>query len=511
MNHHSPSYRGSLRLRVFRLAIAMLACHTAAAGVPAPAAAASADLTTIDRYVETHMRALRLPGIAVGIVQGERVIHIRGLGAADPTGRPVTGQTPFILGSTTKSFTALAVMQLAETGTIDLEAPAQRYIPWFRVADPSLSSMITVRHLLHQTSGLSELAGREHWADGDLSDTAIERGVRGLATVRLSRRPGAAWEYSNANYWTLGMIVQQVSGQSYESYMREHILAPLRMRQSFTSQDDARTHGMAVGHRYWFGRPVAAELPYNRVTLPSGYLISSAEDLTHYLIAQVNGGTYAGTPVVSPAGVAEMHRPAVRQGDGATSYAMGWRVGSIGTIQTVWHDGSTPNFHSGFMLAPGPGWGVAVLANAEGLSQDERITGIARGVMALLTGQDPPTADSFPQILYTAVLALAGLQMLWALAWTRGVRRRRAGAEQRSRGPRRFIWPLVASWVGHLSVAALFLIVVPRLFRAPLAGLLYVFPDFGSTLLFGGVLAIGWGIVRTIAIISGIRRNVTRS
>ena len=206
-----------------------------------------------------------------------------------------------------------------------------------------------------------------------------------------------------------------------------------------------------------------------------------------------------------------MHRPAVRQGDGATSYAMGWRVGSIGTIQTVWHDGSTPNFHSGLMLAPGAGWGVAALANAEGLPQDERITGIARGVMALLAGQEPPAADSFPQVLYTAVLSLAGLQVLWALVWTRGFRRRGAGPEKRPRGPRRFIWPLVASLFGHLSVAALFLVVVPRLFRAPLAGLLYVFPDFGYTLLFGGVLAIGWGIVRTTAIISGIRRSMTGS
>ncbi len=455
------------------------------------------------------MRALRLPGVAVGIVQGERVIHIRGLGVADPTGHPVTGQTPFILGSTTKSFTALAIMQLAEAGKIDLEAPAQRYVPWFRVADPSQSSTITVRHLLHQTSGLSEVTGRQHWADSDLSEGAIERGVRGLATARLSRRPGTAWEYSNANYWTLGMIVQQVTGQSYETYVQEHIFAPLQMRQSFTSQEDARKHGMAVGHRYWFGLPVAAELPYNRVTLPSGYLISSAEDLTHYLIAQVNRGTYAGTPVVSPAGVAEMHRPAVRQGDGATSYAMGWRVGSIGVIQTVWHDGSTPNFHSSFVLAPGAGWGVAVLANAEGLPQDERITGIARGVMALLAGQTAPAVDSFPQVLYVAVLTLAGLQALWALIWARGFRRRGAGPEKRPRGPRRFIWPLVASLFGHLGVAALFLIIVPRLFRAPLAGLLYVFPDFGYALLLGGVLAIGWGFVRTTAIISAIRRSMT--
>ena len=92
------------------------------------------DFAAIDRYVEQEMQATRLPGLALGIVQGDQIVHLKGFGSADPTGRAVTPHTPFILGSVSKSLTALAVMQLVEAGKVELDAPVQRYLPWFRVA-----------------------------------------------------------------------------------------------------------------------------------------------------------------------------------------------------------------------------------------------------------------------------------------------------------------------------------------------------------------------------------------
>lgn len=91
--------------------------------------------------------------------------------------------------------------------------------------------------------------------------------------------------YSNANYDALGLIVQAVSGQSYEDYVRHHIFAPLEMQQSFVSQDEAMRHGMAQGHRWWFGIPVPVTLPYHRAELPAGFIISGAEDMAHFVIA----------------------------------------------------------------------------------------------------------------------------------------------------------------------------------------------------------------------------------
>jgi CubicO group peptidase (beta-lactamase class C family) len=130
----------------------------------APQKATEADFAVIDTYIETKMQELRIPGLALGIVQGDQIVHLQGFGIADPSGRAVTAQMPFNIGSTTKSFTALAIMQLVEVGKIELDAPVQRYLPWFRVADTDGglpdAAQITVRHLLNQTSGFSTRTGR---------------------------------------------------------------------------------------------------------------------------------------------------------------------------------------------------------------------------------------------------------------------------------------------------------------------------------------------------------------
>src|SRR5215216_8142369 len=117
------------------------------------------DFDAIDAYVHEQMQEMRIPGAALGIVKGDKIVHLEGFGDADDSGREVTPQTPFKIGSTSKSFTALAIMQLVEEDKVKLDAPVQSYIPWFRVADEEASSRITVRHLLNQTSGIPTAAG----------------------------------------------------------------------------------------------------------------------------------------------------------------------------------------------------------------------------------------------------------------------------------------------------------------------------------------------------------------
>ena len=269
------------------------------------------DWAAVDRYVVAEMEARHVPGAALAVVKGSRIAYQRGYGVAEPASRPVTPQTPFVLGSLSKSFTAVAVMQLVERHTLDLDAPVRRYaMAWFSVADPDASRTITIRHLLNQTSGLPERAGIDGLTDGDTSDGALERHVRQLARVRPTSALGT-FQYSNINYDTLGLLVQAATGQPYEAYVRGHVFEPLQMAHSFTSRTAARESGMATGYRLWFGVPIAApEVPFVRGMLPSGYLISSAEDMAHYLIAQVEGGRYADRALLSPASIAELHRPA---------------------------------------------------------------------------------------------------------------------------------------------------------------------------------------------------------
>ena len=244
---------------------------------------AAPDVAAIDRYVRSEMEAQRIPGLALGIVHDGRIVHLQGFGDADSSGREVTPQTPFFIGSVTKSFTAMAVMQLSDAGRVDLDAPVQRYLPWWRVEDAGASARVTVSDLLYQVSGLSKATGNAYATSGATQDDALEERVRALRSATLTAPVGSTWQYSNANYWTLGMIVQAVSGESYESYVQEHIFGPLEMDHSFTSKAEAEAQGLPDGHRYWYGFPVAADLPYDRGGLPAGGLASSAEDMAHYL------------------------------------------------------------------------------------------------------------------------------------------------------------------------------------------------------------------------------------
>jgi len=464
----------------------------------------------IDRFVRDEMKVQRIPGLALGIVRDNRIAYVRGFGTADDSGRPVTPRTPFIIGSLSKSFTAMAIMQLVEAGKVELDSPVQRYLPWFRVADEKASRLITVRNLLTQTSGLSTKTGRSFQGDGDTSDAALEKAVRKLRTVELTAPVGKKHEYSTINYSVLGLIVQAVSGRSYESYVRTEILHRLQMRDSFTSRAAAEQHGLATGYHYWFGRPRAADLPYNRGLIPAGYLISSAADMTHYLLAHLNGGRYRTVSVLSPAGVDELHRAAVKTPRSGTSYAMGWFVGPINGVPAIHHQGETFNFHANAVLVPRSRTGVIVLMNAENsldLFSAGRMGTIADGVMSLLEGRKPASRPSniFSFLVYAVLFGLLVVQGRGIVRSARALRRGRARSGRL--GARRRIGISLGLSLGW---AFLVLVLAPRQLGLPLLTLAQGLPDLAYLLLVSGVVALVWGIARTawaFAVLHGARRS----
>lgn len=426
---------------------------------------AETNFHAIDTYITARMQAARIPGLSVAIVQGDQIMYLKGYGQADPSGRSVTPQTPFIIGSISKTFTALAMMQLVESGKVNLDAPVQRYLPWFRVADPAASARITVRNLLNHTSGLPQKADTFLWTDQDAG--VLERSVRYLKTVALAR-PIGDFGYSNANYQIMGLIVQTVSGQSFEAYVAQHIFAPLEMQTSFASQQQAQQHGMATGYRWWFGFPIPAAMPYLRAELPAGYLISSAQDMAHYLIAQMNGGQYQGRSILSPQGISYMQTRSA-----GIPYGNGWEVATLNGRTLVNQDGATANFQASMFFDPKERVGVFIAANAmnalDGLSSPlgagatfAAITtrGMAESVFSLATHQ--PLPDQGPGIERVSlaygllVLALTGV-LVFALARIPRRYRRwaRRGIAQWSDLARRggliaalhFAWPLALLYV----------------------------------------------------------------
>jgi CubicO group peptidase (beta-lactamase class C family) len=473
------------------------------------AAAGQPDLAAIDAYVEAQLRDARIPGLALGIVHGDRTVQLQGYGRADDSGRAFTPHTPFFIGSNSKSFTALAVMQLVEAGRIDLDAPVQRYIPWFRVADPAASTQITIRHLLHQTSGLSERAGQLAVVAGP---QPLEAAVRALATVQVARPPGTGFEYSNLNYTTLGLVVEVAARERFDRYLQRHIFQPLQMRHTYTAYQDAKGDGLACGYRYWFGFPVAFDQPPPGM-LPAGGIISTAEDMTHYLAMYLGGGRYGDQVLLSPAGIAQMLQPGSRQTKGVfagAGYGMGWFVGPWGGVDAGYHFGDWSHAHAGMALVPRDGWGVIVLFNVglHGaalpglLAIEQSVTGlVAGGQAAKATG-----VRAFYRLFNLAVVAIVAAQG-WSLArlLRRGDRLELPlqGSLHTLRQGRRWGLPLV--W--EFGVAAAVAVVPPKVAKANWKGLFLYGPDMSSALLAIGGLSALTGLIRGAKAGRSLRRR----
>ena len=153
------------------------------------------------------------------------------------SGRPVTADTPFLIGSISKSFTAMAVMKLAEAEKIELGAPVSRYLDVFKDRP---SGAITIRQLLSHTSGFSTKQGNDTQIDRSQSGDELQRQVERIAEWSPAHAPDARWQYSNANYQILGAVIEQVSGQDFASYIEAEILEPIGMDESFVS--DGQSH-----------------------------------------------------------------------------------------------------------------------------------------------------------------------------------------------------------------------------------------------------------------------------
>jgi CubicO group peptidase (beta-lactamase class C family) len=479
------------------VAAALLALSATLVGSTAGIGATPApDYQAIDAYVSRSLAGA--PGVALAIVHGDQVTHVRGFGTAGGDGAQVTADTPFVIGSQTKSFTALAIMQLSESGLLDLDAPVQRYLPWFRVADPGYSARITVRQLLNQTSGLPRSA------PFDTPVTSVTQRVRDLATVSSLATPGQVWAYSNSNYDVLGLVIEALSGQSYGDYVEQHIFAPLDMQQSFASESQAQQHGLAVGHQWWFGLTIPVDT-YRADYVPDGYLLSSVSDMSHYLIAQLQGGTYNGNRVLSQAGVDQMHTGVVETGRGG-SYGMGWVQEAYNGTTVISHDGDTLNMHSEMILVPALGWGVELIVNSSSVPvlMTASVDATARGVVSMLMGSAAPSSLS-PIATYLALDAVA-LVMVAFLLWSL-VRASRARVSP-VRGFTSLLRHVVLPFGWRLALAVVAVGVIGLLAQASGASFqLMAGTDFGVTLLVVAGLLLVNAVVRVARRVSVVRQS----
>ena len=357
----------------------------AAAPTASGVEASGLDAEALDAYITGQMSRHGIRGISLAVTSGTEILYLKGYGTAGQ-GRPMTPQTPMYIGSQSKSFTGLAIAQLIEQGKINPNDPVQKYIPWFKVADEEASKKISVNHLLHHISGLSEAGFTVTLPD----DATNEEAVRALADAVLTEPVGRKFQYFNVGYDVLAVVIQNVSGMPYEEYLQKNILDPLEMTHTYTDPALARADGLSQGYSRFFGFTVPQNQPHRVFEVSAGYIMSTAEDLAHYAIAMNNNGLYDGRQLLSAEGMHRIFTP-------VQGYGMGWFVES----GHIYHGGANETFKTYVDLYPPRELGIVLLIN-QGYMFDHYISApqIFKGVEAIVLGRTPPPVSEGWSVKY---------------------------------------------------------------------------------------------------------------
>jgi CubicO group peptidase (beta-lactamase class C family) len=313
-------------------------------------------------HVQKRMVHFRVPGVALGLsVNGQN--YVSGLGVTSlENPLPVTPETVFQIASITKTVTATAIFRLVEHGKVNLDDPIQKYIPSFRVQDKETATRATIRHLLNHTGG---------WV-GDSSinmkegDGALAQSVSKMADFPQLTPLGAFYAYNNASFNVAGRVIEIIMDKPYEVAIRELVLDPLKLNNSFFFPDEAIEHRVANGH-YLKGNQVILAHPWSidRGEAPCGGLGSNVLDLLSYARFHMgNGSSPEGVRLLTSDSLEQMQTPFVPTED-ESWIGLNWFIRDIQGVRFISHSGSTGGQNSILWTAPKKKLAFSVLTNLE--------------------------------------------------------------------------------------------------------------------------------------------------
>jgi CubicO group peptidase (beta-lactamase class C family) len=315
------------------------------------------------RYLEQQMAEHTIPGLSLALTDRQQTLSVTGYGYAEiGTRTPVTADTLFPIGSITKSFTAVAVLQQREAGRLDLHEPVRSYLPWFGV--DSAYEPITSHHLLSNTSGLPR---------NTLNAPAPLPEVRALGDARVGFPPGTRFHYSNVGFATVGLVLEAVSQQAYGDLIRAQILGPLEMDDTRPAITNELRRSMAIGYApYYDDRPTPRGYPpvpgrWIESAAASGCIASTAGDMAKYLRMLLNRGGGPGARVIPEEGFGLMIEPVAHVWE-SIHYGYGTYIDrAINGNTWIGHGGAWTGFSANMTCDLDAGLGAVVLTNWDGV------------------------------------------------------------------------------------------------------------------------------------------------
>ncbi|MFA8450352.1 MAG: serine hydrolase [Bacteroidales bacterium] len=331
-------------------------------------------LKELDKYYAKSLKDWKVPGMAVAIVHDNKIIFEKGYGVKNiNTEEKVDENTLFQIASNTKSFTTAALSILVSENKIKWDDPIQKYIPWFQLYNTYVSGNISIRDALSHRSGLVTFSGDLIWYGSKYNRKEVIRRARFLQPKFPFR---TRFGYSNILYLTAGEIIPEVTGISWDEYIKTKIFAPLEMSRSITSEKDLlNKENVATPHHMIEGKPVVTHYINWDNIAPAGSIISSVHDISNWLIMHLNKGKYKGKEILKAEQIYEMQSPntpiylsekssKMFPSQHFKAYALGWQVFDYEGKKIVTHNGGADGMISQTVLIPELKIGFVILTNA---------------------------------------------------------------------------------------------------------------------------------------------------
>ena len=322
------------------------------------------DFSQLEAVLREELKETNTPGATIAIVSGDRVIYSKALGISNiETGAPMTTDMLFRIGSTTKMFTATALISLAEEGKLKLDEPIGKYVDGLNAK----IAQLTAHQLLTHTAGIIDEAPMY----GDHDDSALGRTIRSWKDDQLFTQPGKIISYSNPGYWLAGFVVESVSKKPFADQLNESIFKPLGMTRTTFRPTTAMTYPLAQGHNASGKSAPTVARPFadNSASWPAGSMFTNILDLSRFVIALMNSGRIEGKQVLAPGVTAKLSSPQVTiPSDPTAKYAYGLMVSNYRGVRIVEHGGSRSGYGSVIKMSPEHRFAVIVLGNRTGVA-----------------------------------------------------------------------------------------------------------------------------------------------
>jgi serine beta-lactamase-like protein LACTB len=336
--------------------------HAAEPNTPA-AKEYEAVAAALEKMIQREMADKGIPALSIALVDDQKIVWSHGYGMADPAAKkPATAQTIYRVGSVSKLFTDLAVMQLVERGTLDLDAPITKYLPDFKPVNP-FGKDITLRMLMSHRSGLCRESPVGNYFDPD--EPSLAKTVQSLNKTELVYEPGTKTKYSNAGVTVVGFVLEETQKKGFAKYLYNTLLDPLDMKRSRFEKDPELIKDLARA-KMWTSHGREFDAPtFELGTAPAGCMYTTVEDLGRFLSVLFARGKGPHGAILTPETLETMWKPQFVKPGEKTGFGLGFNIQEFEGRRRVGHGGAIYGFSTDLSALPDDKLGVIVVASMD--------------------------------------------------------------------------------------------------------------------------------------------------